>query len=127
LLEFIENRQSCGEVVRYRVSPHLKFILTESPKKEEKDDKKTQLANIPEKKDDKKDKNKKETIKEKSPSRSKSPAKKVDPSAAAQENLAENNTKEQEEEKRAEMISNLARLRRENYNMICYGLPDIYM
>ena len=46
---------------------------------------------------------------------------------AALETIADTNAKELEEEKRLEVINNLAKLRRENYNMVCYGLPDIYM
>ena len=35
--------------------------------------------------------------------------------------------KEKEEQKRIEFLNNLSKLRKENLNMICYGLPEVYV
>ena len=137
--EFMEHRQSCGEIIRYRVSPHLKHMLMEAAKKEEearialvekeankkegaakKEDKKNTMVVL---KDEKKSKSptKNSAHGDKSPTRAKSPPKK-DP---AEELLIRQ--REAEEEAKLVLLQKLSELRKENCNMVCYGLPDVFM
>jgi hypothetical protein len=133
----LEQRQSVGEIVRYRSAPHIKFLLQEKIQKEE--EKRAQGDREKEKKDAKKDAKKdgKETA-----SGTKSPTKgkrdkaneskldvQTDLSSSILTEEAEEKTRLEAlaEEKRQEFFKQLSRLRKENLNMICYGLPDVYM
>ena len=115
--ELLDNRQSCGEVIRYRLSPHVKKILSDVAKKEE------------ETKPVQADKDKKEKITKKDTEAAKSPMKsaKMDESIVSAENIEASESSHHDELKRIEFIKNLERLRKENSNMILYGLPDIYL
>jgi hypothetical protein len=139
----LEHRQSVGEIVRYRSAPHQKYLIQEKIRKEE--EKRMQGEKEKEKKDAKKDP--KKDAKE-PPSGSKSPSKAakrdktsdsildvratmdasvvtaVDPAFEAEEKAR---LEALEEEKRREFFKQISRLRKENLNMICYGLPDVYM
>lgn len=134
ILEFIENRQSCGEIIRFKTSPYLKHLITENQKKEE--EKKQTSGGEKDKKgtNDKKG-DKKADNKSKSPSRSKSPAKKTEKEKAAEhsdESKAKPTTADSEAENAKalqdeELLRKLAQIRKENFNMVCYGLPDVYI
>lgn len=138
--EFLDERQSCGEIVHYRASPHLKFMLQE--KLREADEKREQSEK--DGKDNKKDGGKKEAKKsDGEKTRQKSPAKKgskseggkagVEPEneqaakeAAEAERIAAELAAEQERKKQ-ELLDKLSKIRKENMNLVCYGLPDLYM
>ena len=133
----MENRQSVGEIVRYRAAPHLKYLIKEKSKKEE--ERRQQAEKEKEKKDTKKD-----TKKDVGSKIDKSPSKKgekkrtesaltVDAKATIDTNWNEMDNEEKarlesaEEEKSQEYPKNISKLRKENLNLICYGLPDVYM
>lgn len=133
--DLVENRQSSAETVRYLRAPHIKEYIVEQMKREE--DSRRQAA-------EKKEANKKEkkdsagvnSAKAKSPSRDKSPKSmnKKHPDTIRED--AEVNI---EQEKSVQLViseeanteSNVASLARSisvaNSNMICFGLPDIYL
>jgi len=128
--EFFEDRQSCGEIVRNRVSPHIKLIIEQNLKKEE-EMKQTLLER--EKKEKKDKENKKESSKE---SKNKSATEKKQNEAAKVEQVVSNIQEEQEdqavqkelEEMRiADLIKNFSKIKKENCNLVCYGLPDVYL
>ena len=131
--EFLENRQSSGEIVRFRISPHIKHILMEAAKKEE--ESKVSSNEKEAKKDAKKDA-KKETIKEekksKSPVKSSAPVAKSPPRSPTKKQQESSDDimssqREAEEENKLIHLQKLMQLRKENCNMVCYGLPDIFM
>lgn len=118
-LEFLENRQSCGEILRSKASPHLKLILAENMRKEE--ERRLAINEKDKKGDSKKTESKKET-------KSKSPTLTEEEREQARREEEDAEMKKHEEEtKRIEMIKNLSRLRKENLNMVCYGLPDVFI
>jgi hypothetical protein len=138
LREYLDNRQSSGEIVRYRTAPHHKFLLEEKARKEE--EKRAQAEKEKEKKDTKKD-TKKDAVKAseapKSPRKKGDSAKQevksavveetpavVDPAVEAEEKAR---IEALEQEKRQQRLNDLSKLRKENLNMICFGLPDVYM
>lgn len=122
LREFLENRQSCGEIIRYRIAPHLRQIISEKLKREEE---LKRLASA--KKETKKDKKESSSAKAKSPTREKSPNRKqpdtIQEDAVLEQEIAETNTEEPD----TTIDSNPTRIKLENSNMVCFGLPDIYM
>ncbi len=142
IIEFIENRQSSGEIIRYRISPHVKYMINERIKQEE------EKRAKPEKNKEKQNaKSKQKDEAAKSEKREKSPQKKKEAVSVATTVIAEDTTsintftydtisinseekvrqEKLEEQKRIEFLNNLSKLRKENLNMICYGLPEIYM
>lgn len=151
LKEFMENRQSAGELIRNRISPHVKQILADNVKREEL--KRQQQQQQAEKE---KESKRKATVK------GGGEAAKVTTKASAavgdtnnksstiaitlnQESLIEDEEEQKqkqqqlemelqkqrdielEEERRAQVVAEMAKLRKENCNMICYGLPDLFM
>jgi septum formation inhibitor MinC len=128
--EFFENRKSCGEIVQARVSPHIKLIIEQNQKKEE-EMRQTLLER--EKKEKKDKENKKESSKE---SKNKSATEKKHVEAAKAEQVVSNIQEEQEDQaaqkeledmRIADLIKNLSKIKKENCNLICYGLPDVYL
>lgn len=123
--EFLEGRQSSGEIIRYRVSPHLKHLLTEAKKEEESKAAAAQETKKEPKKESKKDEKKsKDSVPvAKSPARSKSPSKKYQESS--QDIMS--SQREADEENKMILFQKLSAVRNENCNMVCYGLPDVFM
>jgi hypothetical protein len=112
----LENRQSCGEIVRYRVSPHIKSVLFEVKKDDEK-------LVVP-------DKTKaKEGAKELGTNKKESEEKltSLDGSGGDGGEKEEEARRTEEEMKQAEFMRNLERIRMDNLNMVCYGIPDVYL
>lgn len=102
------------------MSPHLRFILNENAKKEE--EKKQAAANEKDKKDAKKPDAKTKDAKPKSPKKLENESQSgISPFHVDEQSKAE------EEAKRLELLKNLSRVNKENLNMVCYGLPDVYM
>lgn len=111
----MENRQSCGEINRYRTSPLIKKILTDYAKKEE------EKLVVPDKKTNKKD------SEPKTPSKTEKASDKGSEEGTARTNESNEALKAEEEQKHAEFMKSLERLRKENFNMVLYGIPDVYM
>lgn len=109
LRQLMEKREACGEIVRYKMSPHLKFLL-----EEEKEEKKSPVG---EKKEGKKT-DKKET---------KETRKKEAEPEVVQDSEEARYLQVNKEEKRLQILRELAVVRKENLNMVCYGLPDVYL
>lgn len=129
LKEFLDSRQSCGEVVRYQIAPHLKKILTDNLKREE-ELKKTLTENK-----SKESKAKKENVTKKSLAKKNmdnlkedpiieeakqglTDANEYDPEAAAQQQQLIDNEN---------LLQELSIPKLENANMICFGLPDLFL
>lgn len=113
LKELMEKREACGEIVRYKVSPHLKFLL-----EEEKEEKKPAVE---EKKEGKKTDKKEITTKKEEQKK-----KEAEPEVAKDSQEARY-LQMNKEEKRLQILRNLSVVRKENLNMVCYGLPDVYL
>jgi len=107
--EFLDNRQSCGEIVRYRVSPHIKNALSEVKKEEDKVLVVVDKTKVKEALDKKKESEENTTL------------------VSSSEKEEEEARKNEEEMRQAEFMRKLERLKMENLNMVCYGIPDIYM
>ena len=133
--EFLENRQSSGEIIRFKISPHIKYMLTEASKKEEEN--KAINSEKDAKKDAKKE-GKKDTVKDekksKSPAKSSAPATKSPPRSKSPTKKQQESSddilasqREAEEENRLIHLQKLMQLKKENCNMVCYGLPDVFM
>ena len=132
--EFLENRQSCGEIIRYKVSPHLKQILMDNQKKFE--ERKQSVVEKGGKEGKQKDKDKEGKEKDKPTAAAKqTKSKSVERIKSAKSEPPKEKTQEEdeeaikiklEEENKFRLLKELAKLRQENCNMICYGIPDIY-
>jgi hypothetical protein len=108
----LSTQQSIGEIIRYRISPHIKLILAAKTKKEEETKKPAVAA-------DKKDGNKKGELKnEKKESKSAITIVTIDES---KKNVEADLIKYENE------LKELEKIKKENINMVCYGLPDVIM
>lgn len=114
LKELLSLPQSVGQVIRYKYSPHIKKMIEEKQKREEL--KRLETAN---KEKDKKDS--KKMSKQKSPDRAKSTLKKNT------ESQIDINTSQSEPGKQESTdYAELAIIKKELFNTVCYGIPDIY-
>ncbi|CAF0832143.1 unnamed protein product [Brachionus calyciflorus] len=123
--DLIENRQPIGEIVRYRIAPHLKFL---QQKEKEEEERKSVANSKNENKKDKKDA--KPNKSDKKESKAASPKKQqvdLDLESHADDSDYYNNKQFDKEAKRLETLRNLSIMRKENLNMVCYGLPDVYL
>ena len=126
----MENRQSVGEIIRFKVSPHVKKIIEDNIKREEL--KKQQQAEKEKEKKEKKD-TKAGSERNKSPSNKKGEKPSELPrttSGAVQstEDLSDQpSLVDIEEQKHLELLKSLSQIKKENFNMVCYGLPDVFM
>jgi hypothetical protein len=111
-IDLLSTQQSIGEIIRYRISPHIKLILAAKAKKEEETKKPAVAA-------DKKDGNKKGELKNE---------KKETKSAITIVSMDENKKNvEADLIKYENELKELEKIKKENINMVCYGLPDVIM
>ena len=103
------------------MSPHIKKVISDAVKKEE--EQKNATVDTKGKGDKKKDS---ETAVAKDPKTPKHTAKPGD-SVDFAEQAKEDARKAEEEIKQGQFLKSLERLRKENFNMVLYGIPDIYM
>ena len=133
--ESLENRQSVGEIVRFRVSPHVKEIIQNNIKKEEL--KKQQQAEKEKEKKEKKDTKAGGSERTKSPGNNKKSEKPSEMAATARlaseitaqsvSELSHSSQADAEEQKHLELVKMLSQIKKEYFNMVCYGLPDVFM
>lgn len=135
--EFVDSRQSCGELVRYGISPHLKMIAVDNEKKREEDaktgggteskkDKKTSALRA----DTTATKKSEKTVSQLQTIQSAKVANQANEEMnkkAEEDKILEEKQKLEEDVKRVEMIKRAQVLRKEISNMILYGLVDFYM
>lgn len=121
----LTSPQAIGEIIRYRISPHIKQMLINKAKKEEESQKK-QAQNLDAKDAAKKDAKKDAKDKAKSPMRT---DKKSLPATADSLQIDEKQQQQKDELELNELkeLQNLAIITKEKCNMVCYGVPDVYL
>lgn len=97
------------------MSPHIKKMLTDMTKKEE------EKLLVPDKKA--KDGAKKDSD-VKTPNK---PSAKTSDASSVSDEGDDSARKAEEELRQLEFVKSLERLTKENFNMVCYGIPDIYL
>lgn len=114
LIDLLGTQQSAGEVIRYKFSPQIKKAIEDKLRKEE--EKRAELAN--------KEKEKKET-KDKDGDKHKNTAAKALNNSKVEKRanspLDQSVPTSEEEPVEQEVI------KKEIFNMVCYGVPDIYL
>ena len=98
------------------MSPFIKKILSDYSKKEE------EKLVVPDKKSNKKDSDPKTPSKAEKVASDKGSDKGTERTDEKSEAL-----EAEEEQKRADFMKSLERIRKENFNMVLYGIPDVYM
>ena len=112
----MSTSQSIGEIIRYRISPQIKLILAAKAKKEEESKKPAAAGDA----SNKKDGNKKVEIKKEKTQDLKSAVTTVTLDESKKNTEADLIKYENE-------LKELEKIKKENINMVCYGLPDIIM